>query len=114
MELKNKKVAISGGSGFLGKRIVAELEKNGTKVIIPRSKEYDFTKKEDTENFFKKYSPDIFIHSSALYGGLGINERIPAEIYDYNMRMMLNIFKSSINEDGKSRIEKLVAIGSAG
>tara|TARA_Y100000310_G_scaffold221576_1_gene223184 strand:+ start:42294 stop:43280 length:987 start_codon:yes stop_codon:yes gene_type:complete len=114
MELKNKKVAISGGSGFLGNRIVKGLERKGAEVIAPRSKDYDFRRIEDTQSFFEEHTPEVFIHSAALYGGLGIIERIPAEIYDYNMRMMLNIFHASIDwEKEISKIEKMVAIGSA-
>ena len=90
--IKNKKVAISGGSGFLGTRLVNELEKKGAHVIAPRSREYDFRSEKDSGKFFEDYSPDIFIHSAALSGGLKMHGIIPAEIYDYNMGMMLNIF----------------------
>jgi GDP-L-fucose synthase len=114
MDLKNKTVAVSGGSGFLGRRIVQELEGKGANVIAPRSKDYDFRDENKTSEFFNTFKPDIFIHSAALYGGLGINESIPAEIYDYNMRMMLNVFKGAIDWSlGKPKIEKMVAIGSA-
>ncbi len=114
MELKSKKIAISGGSGFLGNRIVKELEKKGAYVITPGSKDYDFRFEADSQTFFKENSPDVFIHSAALYGGLGINESIPAEIFDYNMKMMLNVFKAAIDWDKSiPRIEKMVAIGSA-
>jgi len=114
MNLENKKVGISGGSGFLGRRIVDELQRKGAEVIAPRSKDYDFTKREDAQRFFEDYNPDVFIHSAALYGGLGINEAMPAKIYDYNMRMMLNIFNSAVDwNSGKPKLEKMVAIGSA-
>jgi len=113
MNLKNKKVGISGGGGFLGSMIVKELEKKGAEVIAPRKKDFDFTKLEDAQKFFKDYSPQIFVHSAALYGGLKINEKMPAEIYDYNMRMAINIFKASVDwVTGKPRLEKMVAIGS--
>ena len=70
--------------------------------------------KEDAERFFQENSLDAFIHSAALYGGLGINERIPAEVFDYNMRMMINIFSAAIDwKKGTPIIEKMVAIGSA-
>lgn len=114
MEIKNKKIAISGGSGFLGRRIVDELKLKGANVITPRSSEYNFTDLNSTKEFFKKYEPEVFIHSAALYGGLGINETRPAEIYDYNMRMALNVFNASVDwGSGKPKLEKMVAIGSA-
>ena len=114
MNLKNKRVAVTGGSGFLGKRIVRELEKKGAAVIVPRKKDYDFRNFESTNKFYESENPDILIHSAALYGGLGINQSMPADIYFYNRRMSDNIFQAAINqEEGKPRIEKLVAIGSA-
>ena len=114
MELKNKKVAISGGSGFLGRRVVEELERKGALIIVPRSREYDFTTERGANDFFDKYEPNVFIHSAAFYGGLGINEKIPADIFDYNMKMALNVFRATIDwNKGVQKIEKMVAIGSA-
>jgi GDP-L-fucose synthase len=114
MELKGKVVGICGGSGFLGKQIVKKLEERGAIVLAPRSSQYDFRKEGDAEKFFSENKMDAFIHSGAIYGGLGINERMPAEIYDINMRMALNAFKASIDaETGTPRVEKMVAIGSA-
>ena len=115
MELKGKVVGISGGSGFLGRRIVQTLADRGARVLTPRSKDYNFTEDGEAERFFKNNSPmNAFIHSAALYGGLGINERMPAEIYDYNMRLMLNLFRASIDPvTKKPRVEKMVGIGSA-
>lgn len=114
MELKGKRVAISGGSGFLGSKIVNELGKKGAHVIAPRKRDYDFLSEEASRRFFSEHPHDIFIHSAALYGGLEINQKIPADIFDYNMRMMLNVFKATIDPDSRiPRIEKMVAIGSA-
>ena len=114
MELQGKTIGISGGTGFLGKQIVNTLRQLGATVLTPRSTEYDFTKEEDAERFFAENQMDAFIHSAAIYGGLGINERMPAEIYDINMRMALNIFKATIDKTtNKPRIKKIIAIGSA-
>ncbi|MFA5953752.1 MAG: NAD-dependent epimerase/dehydratase family protein [Candidatus Pacearchaeota archaeon] len=119
MNLNSKKIGISGGSGFLGRRIVDELQKKGAEVVAPRSSEYNFTLEKDTERFFVSHNLDMFVHSAALYGGLGINEKMPAHIFNYNMQMLLNIFKHSINyslgSEGKGipRIEKMISISSA-
>jgi GDP-L-fucose synthase len=114
MELKGKIVGICGGSGFLGKQIVKKLEERGAVVLAPRSNEYDFRKEEDAERFFSDNKMDAFIHSGAIYGGLGINERMPADIYDINMRMALNAFKAAIDSETETpRVEKMIAIGSA-
>ncbi|MAE49321.1 epimerase [Candidatus Pacearchaeota archaeon] len=113
MDLYHKTVIITGGAGFLGKRIVQELQDQGAKVLIPRKSQVDFTNFDQTKTFINTHPADIIIHSAALYGGLGINERMPAEIYDINTRMLLNLFKASIDENGKPKFEKFVTIGSA-
>lgn len=112
MNLTGKKIAVTGGVGFLGRRIVEKLSEKGAYIAIPRKAEYDFTDLSKAKQFYDDHNPDLLIHSAALYGGLGINERMPAEIFDYNMRMLLNLANASIS-GGKPRLEKVIWIGSA-
>jgi GDP-L-fucose synthase len=112
MDFKGKTIIVTGGSGFLGRRIVQELEEKKVKVINPKQIDFDLTNLEDAKKLFSKYPCDMIIHSAALYGGLGINTRIPADIFDYNIRMLLNLFSASI-ENKKPLVEKFVSIGSA-
>ena len=42
ISLKDKRVVLTGGSGFFGSHIKIELEKEYvSEIILPRSKEYD-------------------------------------------------------------------------
>ena len=44
MDLKNKKILVTGGNGFLGRRVVHFLNKMGNDdIVIPSSKKLDFT-----------------------------------------------------------------------
>jgi len=113
MDLKNKTVAVTGGSGFLGKRIVEKLKQKGAKVIIPRQKDYDFTDLNQNRKFFNENKMDILIHSAAVYGGIAINEKMPADIFDVNTRMLLNIFKAALEFHSKIGLKKIVLVSSA-
>ena len=42
---EGKRVTVTGGAGFLGSFVVAELQKRGaTDIFVPRSKDYDLVK----------------------------------------------------------------------
>ena len=48
MNLSNKRILVTGGSGFLGGHVIARLRATGCKQIIaPRSAEYDLTVESD-------------------------------------------------------------------
>ena len=47
MDLKNKKIIVTGGNGFLGKHVVDKLrERQVTDIVVPRSSEYDLRQRE--------------------------------------------------------------------
>lgn len=115
IDLKNKKVLVTGGSGFLGRVIVRKLKERGAEVLAPRSEgKYrgscmDLLSRASTENYFYKHSPEIAIHSAAHYGGIMINQTHPADIFYRNTVMYANIFEACSNND----VEKLVSVGTA-
>jgi UDP-N-acetyl-D-glucosamine 4,6-dehydratase len=82
--VKNKKILITGAGGSIGSEICRQCEKYGAKELILvdncefnlysineelNIKRYpclvDITKKDDLEDVFKKYKPDIVIHAAA-------------------------------------------------
>jgi GDP-L-fucose synthase len=112
MELKNKKIAVTGGAGFFGSHIVEEIKNEGGVPFVVRSSVYDLTKMSDVIKFYEDEKPDAIIHAAAVYGGFRIHEKIPATIFDVNMRMLLNLFSGAIDETGSPKVEKILCIGS--
>ena len=50
IDLKSKRITVTGGAGFLGTHLVKELRANGAKtVFVPQHPDYDFTKIEVTD-----------------------------------------------------------------
>ncbi len=84
----SRRVAVSGGSGFLGSSVVELLRAAGCgKIIVPRSTEYDLREKPEALRLFKDMRPDIFIHLAAVVGGIGANRANPGRFFYDNEPM---------------------------
>jgi GDP-L-fucose synthase len=108
MNLKNKKILVTGGSGFLGSFVVENLLKKGVpqkNIIIPRSKDFDLRKLEDCKKILENI--DIVIHLAAKVGGIGFNREHPGQLYYDNLIMGAQLME----EARKKGVEKFVAIG---
>lgn len=105
--LYGKKVLVTGGSGFLGKRVMAELEKFGAKPVCSHSREYNLNEYEQTRALFITYRPDFVIHCAGYNGGIEFNRLYPADILDQNIRMALNVHKAS-HEFGVQKVLSII------
>src|SRR3989344_3843649 len=108
MSLKNKKILVTGGAGFLGSFIVRKLLKRGIpkkNIFIPRSKELDLRKWENCVKAVR--GKDIVIHLAGIVGGIGYNQKIPGQIFYDNMMMGTQLMEAA----RRAGIEKFVAIG---
>jgi len=103
---KDKRVVITGGNGFLGKHLVAQVEKKGPKsIFVPKSSEYDLRKYEDCLKVAKK--GDIIIHLAANVGGIGYNREFPADLFEDNILMGTFMMMAA----REAKVEKYVALG---
>lgn len=107
MDLKNKKLVITGGNGFLGSHICEALRNEGAKFDIIRSAEYDLTTEEQVSKLYETLQPQIIIHLAAVVGGIGINREKPGTFYYKNLIMGALLMEYA----RRHNIEKFVAIG---
>ncbi len=105
---RDRRVCVTGGAGFLGRRIVHELRQRGAQeVFVPRSHEFDLTQEEAVVRMYEAARPDIVIHLAAVVGGIGANRLYPGK-YFYDNLMMGAILMEQARRRG---LEKFVAIG---
>ncbi len=105
---KEQKIAITGGSGFLGSAVVARLQSTGYRQLsIPRRRDYDLTRAADVARFYEETTPEVLIHLAALAGGIGANLRRPAEFFYTNAMMGIGV----IEQARLAGVKKVVIIG---
>src|SRR5262249_17234174 len=108
LNLSQYRVAVTGGTGFLGSHVVAVLKARGCRdVIVPRKADYDLTREADVRQFYVDHHPGIVIHLAAVVGGIGANRENPGRFFYDNLMMgALTMDQARING-----VTKYVAIG---
>ena len=108
LDLSKKRILVTGGSGFLGKQVVSQLEiagANPEKITVPRSQACDLRVLENCQKAVSEQ--DIVIHLAAHVGGIGLNQEKPAELFYDNLTMGTHLIHSAY----EAGVEKFVCVG---
>lgn len=112
----DKRVVVTGGSGFLGSVIVRKLRECGVgEVIVPRKRDYDLRNLDAIQQLLLVDTPlgpnsqpvDMVVHLAASVGGIGANRAHPAEFFYNNLMMGTQL----LHESWRAGIAKFVGIG---
>ncbi len=105
---QDKRVAVTGGAGFLGSFVVEQLEEKGPlEVFVPRSADYYLRDRDAIVRMYKDSRPNVVLHLAASCGGIGVNRSSPASFFYDNAVMGIQL----IEQGRLHEVEKLVIIG---
>ena len=104
----DKRVVVTGGSGFLGRFVVENLHSRGCRdAFVPRSKDYDLRDSHAIARMYKNTEPDMVIHLAAVVGGIGANRNHPGTFFYDNLMMGVQLMEYARRFD----VPKFVGIG---
>lgn len=85
------KILVTGGNGFIGKNIKESYLAEKYTIVAPSRLELDCSDDVSVENYFKKHSFDVVIHSAAKAGHRNATDT--SNLLLTNSRMMFNLLK---------------------
>ncbi len=108
MQFKDQKILVTGGAGFLGKQVIAQLVASGASpdlITVPRSKNDDLRSQAICEKVVQ--GQDLIIHLAAHVGGIGLNREKPAELFYDNLMMGVQLIHAAY----QANVQKFVCVG---
>jgi GDP-L-fucose synthase len=108
LDLTDKRILVTGGAGFLGKQVIAQLVARGAnpdKIKVVRSRDYDLRTLEACQRAVDQQ--DVVIHLAAHVGGIGLNREKPAELFYDNLMMGTQLIHSAY----QAGVKKFVCVG---
>ncbi len=110
MNLTDQRIVITGGDGFLGRRVQVELKSRGvdeSNILIPLIDDYDLTREADVVRMYEQMRPTVVLHLAAEVGGIGANRENPGRFFYANMAMGLHL----IEHARRVELAKFIQVG---
>lgn len=108
LSLEHKRILVTGGAGFLGRQVIAQLGQAGAdleKITVVRSRDCDLRTLENCKRAVDQQ--DVVIHLAAHVGGIGLNREKPAELFYDNLIMGTQLIHAAY----EAGVEKFVCVG---
>jgi GDP-L-fucose synthase len=108
MDLRDKRILVTGGGGFLGRHVVAELRSVCCQhLFVPRRAEYNLTDADAVRRVLDWSRPDVVLHLAAVVGGIGANRKYPGTFLYDNLMMGVQLIEAC----RRRKLEKFVCAG---
>jgi GDP-L-fucose synthase len=109
MRIAGATIVVTGGTGFLGRHVSEELERNGAKVLALGSRQYDLRRRTEADRMLADTRPDAVVHLAARVGGIGANQAAPGRFFYENAVMGIELIEAC----RVARVPKVVVAGTA-
>ena len=110
IDLQKERIVVTGGAGFLGRVLCAELKRAGASeanILVPELARYDLTAEDNVRRMYADLRPTVVMHLAAEVGGIGANMASPGRFFFANMAMGLHMI-----EQGRLHgLKKFVQVG---
>jgi GDP-L-fucose synthase len=100
-------VVVTGGNGFLGRKVAQRLRDAGATVVAPRRTEADLTRTGAADELLHGTKPTHVFHLAARVGGIGYNQVAPAQLYLDNLLMGTHTIEAARS----AGVDKTVILG---
>lgn len=91
-------ILVLGATGFLGKHVCRKLDERGLRyTATSKSLGVDLRSSKETNDLFDEIKPEYVLNCAAYVGGIQFGSKYPADIFQNNLKMTLNILESSKN-----------------
>jgi GDP-L-fucose synthase len=102
-------ILVTGGTGFLGKRVCKLLELRGLSwVRTGKSLGCDLREPDDARKLFLEHHPSHVIHCASYGGGIQVNYDNPVAIFRDNLAMTMNVLDMA-SRTGVERVVQPIA-----
>ena len=108
IDWKSQRIVVTGGAGFLGRHLVAALQRRDpADIFVPLRESYDLRQGEAIRDLLRDARPTLIIHAAGSVGGIGANRAHPADFFYDNLMMGVQL----LHESWQAGVDKFVAIG---